>query len=161
MSEAPKQETRIEAEGARSLLVDDHALFRESLARFLDQEAGLKVVGGCATIEEAKAILQSQAVDLVLLDFDLGERDGEDFLRMSAGVGYNGRVLMVTAGLDQARTAALVRRGISGVVRKHDPPSALVDAIREVLAGRTADFADADAALTELEALVNRKFDED
>jgi len=80
--------------------------------------------------------LQSQAVDLVLLDFDLGERDGEDFLRMSAGVGYTGRVLMVTAGLDQARTAALVRRGISGVVRKHDPPSALVDAIREVLAGR-------------------------
>jgi DNA-binding NarL/FixJ family response regulator len=55
---------------------------------------------------------------------------------MSAGVGYTGRVLMVTAGLDQARTAALVRRGISGVVRKHDPPSALVDAIREVLAGR-------------------------
>jgi DNA-binding NarL/FixJ family response regulator len=136
MSEAPKQETRIEAEGARILLVDDHALFRESLARFLGQEAGLKVVGGCATIEEAKAILQSQAVDLVLLDFDLGERDGEDFLRMSAGVGYTGRVLMVTAGLDQARTAALVRRGISGVVRKHDPPSALVDAIREVLAGR-------------------------
>jgi DNA-binding NarL/FixJ family response regulator len=136
MSEAPMKVTRMATDGARILLVDDHALFRESLARFLDQEAGLKVVGGCATIEEAKAVLESQAVDLVLLDFDLGERNGEDFLRMSSGVGYTGRVLMVTAGLDQVRTAALVRRGISGVVRKHDPPAALVNAIREVLAGR-------------------------
>jgi DNA-binding NarL/FixJ family response regulator len=121
---------------ASILLVDDHALFRESVARYLDGEAGLKVVGGCATIEEARTVLQTHAVDLVLLDYDLGEKDGEDFMRMAAAVGYSGRVLMVTAGLDEARMAALVRRGISGVVLKHDPAAALVDAIREVLAGR-------------------------
>jgi len=129
-------DTKTTTASAHILLVDDHALFRESVARYLDGEAGLTVVGGCASIEEAKAVLQSQTVDLVLLDFDLGVNDGEDFLRMASGVGYKGRVLMVTAGLDELRTAALVRQGISGVVLKHDPAAALVDAIREVLAGR-------------------------
>ncbi len=54
---------------ANVLLVDDHALFRESVGRFLDSESGLRVVGGCAAIDEASEFLQTNKVDLVLLDF--------------------------------------------------------------------------------------------
>jgi len=121
---------------AKILLVDDHALFRESVARFLDSEAGFKVVGGCSTVEEARKFLEGNAVDLVLLDFDLGERDGIDFMRVSEELHYQGRVLLVTAGVDEPTVANLVKRGIAGVFLKHDPPAVLVDAIREVLAGR-------------------------
>jgi DNA-binding NarL/FixJ family response regulator len=63
---------------ARILLIDDHALFRESVARFLNEEPGLDVVAGCGTIEEAREILEHSAVDLVLLDFDLGS--GTDWI---------------------------------------------------------------------------------
>ena len=121
---------------ARILLVDDHALFRESVGRFLDNESGFEVVGGCATVEEAGQFLHENMVDLVLLDFDLGARDGVDFMRVAEGIGYKGRVLLVTAGVDDSSVATLVKRGIAGVFLKHDPPSVLVDAIREVLAGR-------------------------
>jgi two-component system nitrate/nitrite response regulator NarL len=121
---------------AKILLVDDHALFRESVARFLDSEAGLKVVGGYATIEEAKAFLLANAVDLVLLDFDLGQRDGIDFMEVVAAIGYIGPVLLVTAGVDESSAAALIKRGIAGIFLKHDPPAVLVDAIRGVLAGQ-------------------------
>jgi DNA-binding NarL/FixJ family response regulator len=121
---------------ANILLVDDHALFRDSVARFLDSESGLKVVGGCATVDKAREFLQKNAVDLVLLDFDLGERDGIDFMRVAENVGYTGRVLLVTAGVDETSAANLVKRGIAGVFLKHDPPSLLVDAIRGVLAGK-------------------------
>jgi DNA-binding NarL/FixJ family response regulator len=120
---------------ANILLVDDHALFRDSVARFLDSDPGFKVVGGCASIKEAKGFLQANAVDLVLLDFDLGERDGVDFMYVAANVGYRGRVLLVTAGVDPSSAANLIKRGIAGVFFKHDPPGVLVDAIREVLAG--------------------------
>ena len=75
---------------AKILLVDDHALFRESVGRFLDGESGLRVAGGCATIEEATEFLQANAVDLVLLDFDLGQRDGIDFMRVVKSIGYRG-----------------------------------------------------------------------
>jgi DNA-binding NarL/FixJ family response regulator len=121
---------------ARILLVDDHALFRESVGRFLDHESGFEVVGGCATLTEARQLLLENAVDLVLLDFDLGERDGVDFMRMAEEIGYKGKVLLVTAGADESSVASLVKRGIAGVFLKHDPPAVLVNAIREVLAGR-------------------------
>jgi DNA-binding NarL/FixJ family response regulator len=121
---------------ANILLVDDHALFRDSVARFLDSEAGFRVVGGCATIEEASEFLQTNAVDLVLLDFDLGQRDGIDFMRLAESIGYRGRVLLVTAGVDETSAANLLKRGIAGIFLKHDPPAVLVEAIREVLAGK-------------------------
>jgi DNA-binding NarL/FixJ family response regulator len=121
---------------ARILLVDDHALFRDSLARFLDGEQGLRVVGGCGTIEDARQFLQTNAVDLVLLDFDLGQRDGMDFMRTSESLGYKGKVLLVTAGVDEASAAALVTHGIAGVFFKHNSPALLLDAIREVLSGQ-------------------------
>jgi DNA-binding NarL/FixJ family response regulator len=56
------------------LLVDDHALFRESVARLLGAEPGFKVVGHCGSIEAALEALRERHVDVVLLDFDLGER---------------------------------------------------------------------------------------
>ena len=121
---------------ATILLVDDHALFRESLARFLDSDPGLQVVAGCATIEEAKAFLLANTVDLVLLDFDLGPRDGLDFMEAARAIGFAGKVLLVTAGVDESAAANLVKRGLAGVIRKHDPPAVLVEAIREVLAGK-------------------------
>jgi len=123
---------------ARILLVDDHALFRESLARFLNSESDFQVVGGCATIEDAAEFLKAHAVDLVLLDFDLGRRDGIDFMRVAESIGFRGRVLLVTAGVDEARAANLIKQGVAGVFLKHDPPAMLVEAIRGVLGGKVS-----------------------
>jgi DNA-binding NarL/FixJ family response regulator len=123
---------------ARILLVDDHALFRESLARFLNSESGFTVAGGCATVEDAAEFLKANPVDLVLLDFDLGRHDGIDFMRVAESIGYKGRVLLVTAGVDETRAANLIKRGIAGVFLKHDPPAMLVEAIREVLGGKVS-----------------------
>jgi DNA-binding NarL/FixJ family response regulator len=121
---------------ATILLVDDHALFRESVARFLDSEPGLRVVGGCANVDEAKGFLLAvRDVDLVLLDFDLGARDGCDFMGVAESIGYGGKILLVTAGVDETSAANLIKHGIAGVFLKHNSPAVLVDAIREVLAG--------------------------
>lgn len=118
------------------LLVDDHALFRESVARFLDSESDFRVAGGCATIEEAREFLIANQTDLVLLDFDLGARDGIDFMQVAESIGYGGKVLLVTAGLNETAAANLVQRGVAGVFLKHNPPAVLVDAIRMVLSGK-------------------------
>ena len=121
---------------ARILLVDDHALFRESVARFLDGEAGFEVAGGCGTVEEAQAFLREKPVDIVLLDFDLGQRDGLDFMGVAEGLRFKGKVLLVTAGVSDADAASLIRQGISGIFPKHNSPVLLVEAIREVLSGK-------------------------
>src|SRR2546429_1585777 len=61
------------------LLLDDHALFRESLVRFLHAEPGLEVVAQCGSIEEALRVLERRQVDVVLLDLDLGKHNGTQF----------------------------------------------------------------------------------
>jgi len=121
---------------ARILLVDDHALFRDSVARFLDGEPGLEVAGGCGTVEEAQALLREKEVDLVLLDFDLGQRDGLDFMRVAEALQFKGKVLLVTAGVSDTDAASLIRQGISGIFPKHNSPVLLAEAIREVLSDK-------------------------
>src|SRR5215471_119033 len=64
------------------LLVDDHALFRQGVTRLLETEPAFKVVA-CGSIKEALAVLRQRQIDIVLLDFDLGQRDGTRFVRFS------------------------------------------------------------------------------
>lgn len=118
------------------LLLDDHALFRESISRLLSVEPGFDVVAHCGTIEEALAVLRRKSIDLVLLDFDLGEHDGRDFLRLAKEQGFKGKILVVTAGVDAEAVSELIRSGISGVFRKHDSAALLAQGIRDVMAGK-------------------------
>jgi len=118
------------------LLLDDHALFRESVSRLLSVEPGFDVVAHCGTIEEALQVLRHKSIDLVLLDFDLGERDGREFLRLAREQGFNGKILIVTAGVDPESVLELIRSGISGVFRKHDSAGLLAQGIRDVMAGK-------------------------
>jgi DNA-binding NarL/FixJ family response regulator len=118
------------------LLLDDHTLFRESVSRLLAAEPGLEVVAHCGTIEEALQVVRRKSIDLVLLDFDLGERDGREFLRLAKEQGFGGKILLVTAGVDAPAFSELIRAGISGVFRKHDSAALLAQGIREVMAGK-------------------------
>ena len=118
------------------LLVDDHALFRESVARLLAAEPGFRVVAHCSSVEEALTTLQKTHVDIVLLDFDLGQRDGGEFLRLARLQGFSGKVLVVTAGVQKAQAADLIRSGISGIFMKHDSAALLIEGVRDVLAGK-------------------------
>jgi two-component system, NarL family, nitrate/nitrite response regulator NarL len=120
----------------RILVLDDHALFRESVSRLLSVEPGFEVAAHCGTIEEALAVLRQRPIDLVLLDFDLGERDGRDFLRVARQEGFEGKILVVTAGVDAGAASELIRAGIAGVFRKHDSAALLAQGIREVMAGK-------------------------
>ena len=118
------------------LLVDDHALFRESVSRLLSAEAGFEVIANCGTIEEALQLLRRKQIDLVLLDFDLGERDGREFLRLAKENGFNGKILVVTAGVEPVAMSEMIRSGISGVFRKHDSAALLAQGIRDVMGGK-------------------------
>ncbi len=120
----------------RILLLDDHTLFRESAGRMLAAEPGFEVAAHCGTIAEALQLLRQTTVDVVLLDFDLGESDGRQFLRLAKEQGFQGKVLIVTAGVDAGVATELIRSGISGVFRKHDSAALLAQAIRDVMTGK-------------------------
>ncbi len=117
------------------LLVDDHTLFREGVARLLGTELAFKVVA-CASIKEALAVLRQRQIDIVLLDFDLGQRDGTRFVRLAKEQGFGGKILVVTAGVEEREAAELIRCGISGIFMKHNSAALLAQGIRDVMAGK-------------------------
>jgi two-component system, NarL family, nitrate/nitrite response regulator NarL len=120
----------------RILLVDDHTLFRDSVARLLAAEPDFVVAGDCAAAEEALRLLARTPVDVLLLDLDLGRESGADLLRQARAAGFEGQVLIVTAGLSVREASDLVRGGVAGVLLKHAPSSSLCQSIRDVAAGR-------------------------
>jgi two-component system, NarL family, nitrate/nitrite response regulator NarL len=118
----------------RALLVDDHALFRESVARVLQDEPWL-TIEHCGTVREALSLLSEQQFDLVLLDHDLGAERASQFLPAARQNGFEGTVLVVTAWVSDNEARRLTRQGVSGIFLKHEPLSQLVEAIRTVTAG--------------------------
>ena len=120
----------------RIVLLDDHALFRESVSRLLSSDRDFEIVASCGSIDEALAALRGARIDLVLLDFDLGQRDGAKFLRSAHAQGYAGKVLVVTAGVDKHEAADLIRNGVSGIFTKHNSAALLAEGIRDVMSGK-------------------------
>lgn len=110
-------------------------MFRESLGRLLDTEADFEMIAHCASGREALDVLAREPVDLILLDYDLGEENGFQFIRKARAGGYTGRVFMVTAGMTEADSVQALGQGVCGIFLKHSSPALLADAIRKVMAG--------------------------
>ena len=121
--------------GTRLLLVDDHILFREGLTRLLASEPDFEIAGHCGTSSDAVAMLQTNPVDILLLDFDIGKDHGSQLIAAARGAGYTGKILMVTAGMNARQSSIALKLGASGIFLKHNPPSSLVQAIRLVMSG--------------------------
>ena len=117
----------------RILLIDDHSLFRGAIGRLLGGEPDFQVVGECATVEEGLNLLRAANADLVLLDINLGLQQGGAFLNLAWKQGFQGKVLVVTAGVSKIEAARLMERGCSGIVLKHERPQLLVDRIRALM----------------------------
>jgi two-component system nitrate/nitrite response regulator NarL len=118
------------------VVLDDHALFRESIARLLNAEPEFEVVATCGSVKEALAIVGQKSIDIVLLDFDLGQSDGAQFVRLAREHGYTGKVLVVTAGIEKDEAGELIRSGVSGIFTKHNSAALLAEGIRDVMAGK-------------------------
>jgi len=122
-------------ERIRLLLLDDHVLFRESLSRLLASEPDFEMAGHCGAAAEALELLHGRRVDIVLLDFDLGEDHGSHFISAARASGFGGKFLMVTAGMNAAESSVALKLGASGIFLKHNSPASLAQAIRMVAGG--------------------------
>jgi two-component system nitrate/nitrite response regulator NarL len=121
------------------LLVDDHEMFRDGLARSFEREIGFKLVGQCGSATEAIALLAGVKEPVtVLLDVDLGTHRGLEFVESARRAGFAGPILVLTAGISGQEAVQLMRAGVGGIVHKHHSTRVLCDAIRKVAGGGEA-----------------------
>jgi two-component system nitrate/nitrite response regulator NarL len=123
------------AQAIRILLVDDHAMFREGLARMLERETDFRVAGQVPSASEALSVLAQSGANLVLLDVDLGVERAVDFVSGARRAGYNGRILVVTAGVSDREAVNLIQGGVAGILHKHHTTDELCGVIRQVAGG--------------------------
>jgi DNA-binding NarL/FixJ family response regulator len=116
----------------RILLIDDHSLFREAIARLLGREADFEIVGECATVEEGMTVVQGTHVDVVLLDINLGLQQGGAFLPLARHAAFKGKILVVTAGVSRLEAERLAERGCAGIILKQERPEVLIERIRAI-----------------------------
>jgi two-component system, NarL family, nitrate/nitrite response regulator NarL len=117
------------------LLLDDHAMFRQGLARVLEKESGMKVVAQCSSSAEALAELAGSGATMVLLDVDLGPERALDFVAAAKKKGFEGHILVVTAGVSGPEATQLIQAGVAGILHKHHSTEVLSGIIRQVAAG--------------------------
>jgi len=117
------------------LLIDDHILFREGLARLLAAEDDFELIGHCSTGQEGMAVLHERPVDVVLLDYDLGAVRGTEILAQIRAQHPKTKVLMLTAGITEPVAKQVIAQGASGIFLKHRSPSELGKCIRQIMEG--------------------------
>jgi len=126
------------SESIRILLIDDHVLVREGIARLLTGQPDFQVAGEASTVDEGVEVVKRTSVDVVLLDINLGTHQGGAFLEMARAVGFSGRVLVVTAGVSKLEASRLLEKGHSGIFLKHESPPLLIERIRALARGQVS-----------------------
>lgn len=119
----------------RILVVDDHPLFREGLARTLGEEEGFVILG---QVEDGAAALEAWlrlAPDVGLVDVSMPGIDGIETVRRLVARDPSAKLLMLTSSEDSGDVIAALDAGASGYVTKTVRYGDLVAAVREVHAG--------------------------
>ena len=138
------------------LIVDDHRMFAQSLARLVALESDMEVVGTAFTAADAVAAAAEQHPDVCLIDYALPDRDGASLAVELRKMLPSVRIAMLT-GVTRPSTAKAAREaGCDAFVTKDDAADDLVETIRRVAAGDTDLSHDIATALRDsTEAAVN------
>jgi DNA-binding NarL/FixJ family response regulator len=120
----------------RLLLVDDHPAVRRGLRGLLEDQPGFAVVASVESAEEAMLIAPRTRLDLAVVDYELGGRNGLWLSRKLKRLNDPPRVLIYSAYSDRLLAAAAVAAEADGLVSKSGLGSNLTDAIRRVADGQ-------------------------
>jgi DNA-binding NarL/FixJ family response regulator len=118
------------------LLVDDHAVVRQSLRRVLDKQPGLVVVGEAGDGREAIEQAEALRPDVVLMDAAMPGLGGIEATRRLRMKVPGARVVVLSQHTDQATVADALEAGAMGFVAKTDGLEELERAIRAVAADK-------------------------
>ena len=118
------------------LVADDHHLVRTSIARMLNEQDGLQVIGEAADGEEAISRSRSLRPDIVLMDIRMPGIGGLEATRKIVRGMSDIKVVVLTAYLEETFAQRLLDAGASGFISKGSELEEMVRAIRATHAGQ-------------------------
>jgi two-component system, NarL family, nitrate/nitrite response regulator NarL len=133
----------------RVVLIDDHALFRMGLQGLLERR-NIQVVAALGDGREGIQIVREQHPDVVLLDMRMPDLDGLEVLRRLRTAGCECPIAMLTTSNEERDLVECLRNGAQGYLLKDMEPDALVNALREIVAGKTVVAPDLTGVLAKV-----------
>jgi DNA-binding NarL/FixJ family response regulator len=120
---------------ARVLIADDQTLFRTGLARLLDEDPRVEVVG--QAVDGADAVKQAAALkpDVLLMDLKMPNLDGVEATRRMVSEQPGVKVLILSTFDADSYVLKALGAGASGYVLKDSQPDAIVSSILAVISG--------------------------
>ena len=131
------------------LLIDDNSEFRRGLCALLDfysstGDLTFKVVGQAASIEQALVLTKEQKPALIILDLELEQADGIQFLTNYSQLKQSGKVLALSGHAEDEWVFRAMQAGARGYLVKQNLSTQLYQAITTVMQEHiylTADIA--------------------
>jgi DNA-binding NarL/FixJ family response regulator len=122
----------------RVLLADDHAVVRAGIRQFLEHAGDIQVIAEADDGEMAEKLIQQHQPDVAVLDIQMPKATGIDVTRWVRTNQYHIGVLILTAYDDDPYIMAVLQAGANGYVLKTASPNELIQAVRDVFAGKSA-----------------------
>lgn len=118
------------------MVVDDHDLVRTGIARMLNDQRGIRVIGQAGSGEEAITMAKTLCPDVVLMDIKMPGIGGMEATRRMVRHDEGLRVIVVTVCEEEPFPSRLIEAGASGYLTKGADLEEMLRAIRTVNAGQ-------------------------
>ena len=138
----------------RTLITDDHELFRKGLGRVLADVHSIDIVGQASSGERSVELCRELLPHVVLMDIVMPGIGGLEATRRIVRLEKDIRVVMLTACRDEPFPAQALKAGACGYVTKNSGLDQLITAVRRAFAGQR--FVSSDVA----QQLALRAFEE-
>jgi DNA-binding NarL/FixJ family response regulator len=148
-------------EPIRTMIVDDHALFRRGLEMVLDEEADIELVGQASDGSEAVEKAGESLPDVVLMDIRMPRSSGIEACRAMKEVAPSAKIVMLTISDEEEDLFEAIRAGASGYLLKDLPLDEVAETVRAVHGGQSLiNPSMAGKLLTEFATLAKRDEEE-
>jgi DNA-binding NarL/FixJ family response regulator len=120
----------------RVLSADDHALLREGIAAVINGQPDMTMIAQASSGREAIQLFRQHRPDVTLMDLRMPDISGIDALIAILAAFPDARIVMLTTFEGDVEIQRSLAAGARGYLLKNTPPKELVEAIRQVHAGR-------------------------
>ncbi len=121
----------------RILLVEDDAPVRERLAKIIGRWSQGQLIAACGTLADAMLVIKDHPIDLLITDLKLPDGHGVQVIRMLRTTQPEAEAMVISVLADDRNVLEAIRAGATGYLLKDSDPIDILDAISELLAGRS------------------------